>query len=255
MRILVTRLTTSLATCAVLAAATPVARADFTPVHDPRGSELDHLSIFADYYSPGTPWHTTGSRVDSRGNVVDFTNGLLSATRVDDWGYGNVLDLQAPFLGQVDDQSFTAEDLSVKGVARFAGYTQEFGYDLEGDAEGYIKLFKLSGNNMSVNGDVTLSLAPSQSFDFLRDGNKGGQWSSDPAANSDGRDHLVTYSVSGLNDGLAHWMLFWEDLPNGGDSDYNDLVAEVTTVVPEPGMGLTITLAAGVLLCLRRRPL
>jgi hypothetical protein len=247
-----TRVTTCVATFVALAA-TPTTRADFTPVHMPPGGEADHLSIFEAFYSPGTAWHASGSRTDAEGNVVDLTNGSLVATRVHDWGFGGVLDAQSLFFGEVDDQSWTGGELTVTAVARYAGYTQEFGYDLDGDELGYVQLFDLSGNQMGVSGAGTLELGPGDTLAWMRDGNHGGRWSSRIADNSDDRDHMVTYSVSGMDDGLARWMLFWEDLPGGGDLDYNDLAVEVTAPIPEPGTGATVVLACGVLVSLRRR--
>ena len=249
-----TRVTTCVATFVALTG-TATTRADFTPVHLPPSSEADHLSIFQAFYSPGTSWYAFGARTDTAGSLVDLTNGSLVATRVDDWGFGGVLDAGSPFFGEVDDQSWTGGGLTLTAVARYAGYTQEFGYDLDGDELGYVELFDLYGNHMNVSGSGTLELGPGDTLAWMRDGNNGGRWSSRIADNSDDRDHMVSYHVSGLNDDLARWMLFWEDLPNGGDLDYNDLAVEVTASIPEPGTGATIVLACGVLVLLRRRAL
>ncbi len=255
MRIPLTRITaTCLATIACVTFASTT-WADFTPVLGAPGAERDHLEIFADFYSPGTAWQTTGDRTDGSGSWIDMTNGILTATRVDDFGYSGTLDARRPYFGEYDDESWTGTLLNFTAAARYAGYTQEFGYSLDGDDRGYNKLFKVRGNKSNVHGSATLELEPGASVSFMRDGNKGGQWSSSVSENSDGLDHMVTYSVTGFDDDLARWMLFWEDLPGGGDRDYNDLAVEVTTRVPEPGTGLTIVLVCGVLAIMRRRML
>ncbi len=78
-------------------------------------------------------------------------------------------------------------------------------------------------------------------------------WSSDPTLNSDGLDHMITFyfpelaGVSfyidtdddGVQDGQIQltsdtYVLAWEDLPGGGDIDYNDTVFLVTRVAPVP---------------------
>ena len=101
-----TRVTTCLTAFVVLTGAT-MTSADFTPVHLPPSSEADHLSVFQAFYSPGTAWYAFGARTDTAGSLVDLTNGSLVATRVDDWGFGGVLDAGSPFFGEVDDQSWT----------------------------------------------------------------------------------------------------------------------------------------------------
>ncbi len=211
------------------------------------------MSIFEAFYSPGTAWYASGARTDADGNAVDLTNGSLVATRVDDFGFGGVLDAQSPFFGEVDDQTWTGAVLTFTAVARYAGYTQEFGYDLDDDGLGYLKLLDVHGSRMNVSGSATLELNPGDSLAWMRDGNHGGRFSSRVADNPDALDHMVSYYVSGMNDDLARWMLFWEDLPGGGDKDYNDLAVEITAPIPEPGTGATILLTSGVYILLRRR--
>ena len=232
--------------------------ADFTPVHQPPGKEASVAEILASFYSPGTAWAPTGGRLDDSGNPVDLSNGSLLAARIDDFGFPGVLDMGAPYFGDADDQSWTGASLTFNAVARYAGYTQEFGYDLDGDDAGYTKLFDVRGNKMKVSGSATLELKPGESLAWYRSGNHGGQWSSRTADNSDAYDHMIAYRMSGFGDDLARWMLFWEDLPKGGDLDYNDMAVEVTTVaarVPEPGVGTTMALACGAYVLLRRRNL
>jgi hypothetical protein len=230
------------AVLAALCAAVVPAAADFTPVLPPTASgELSLLEIFAQVYSPDVAWQPLGLRVDSNNRPIDYTNGTLVATRVDDFGLGGPLNVQTESAGQTNDQLWTGGPLQANARARYAAYAQEFGYDVSGDHHGYIELFHVTGNGMHVGGSATLNLAPGTVWSWARSG-ANLTWYSDMGQNCDEGDHLATYEVTGLQDGLKHWTLFWEDLRQLGDRDYNDLVVEVTAArVPEPG---TLLLAA-----------
>lgn len=207
--------------------------ASYTSVGGPAGSEAGHLEILAAYYSPDAAWLATGVNADGVGTPVDFSNGTLTAQRVDDFGLGAALDpLAAP--GQADDQVWQGGEYEIHAVARYAGYSQIVGHDVLGDDQGYLPLFTISGSGMNVTGHASLTVPADATFAWIRSGNKGGIWSSDMSQNSDGADHMVTYYISGIDDGYDHWLLFFEDLPNAGDHDYNDLVVEVVAL-PEPG--------------------
>jgi hypothetical protein len=206
-------------------------------VHVTPGPEPGHASIFASYYSPGTSWTAWGDRRDSAGRAVDFSNGELIATRVDDAGIGGLLNASVSFGGASDDQRWSASgDLHVRAVAKYAGWTKAFGFVRGGSGTEYEKLFDVGGDKMGVRGEATVSLAPGEALSWVWLGTNG-PWFSVAADNPDGLDHMLTYQVSGLNDDTQRWMLFWEDKPGGGDMDYNDLVVEVTAdkVIPEPG--------------------
>ena len=244
--------TTCLTTVVLLAGAT--AWADFTLVSPPPRNEASITQIFESFYSPGTTWQATGTRLDSNGASVDLTNGNLLATRVDDSGFPGILDAAAPYFGSAEDQRWSGQEFSFDAVARYAGYTQQFGYDLLGSNTGYTKLFDITGSGMNVSGSGTLTLQPGQSVAWRRTGGDGGMYSSNVVHNADGYDHMIAYRITGYNDDLARWMLFWEDKPAGGDKDYNDLAVQVSTrCVPEPGMGVTIFLVCGAYWVLRRR--
>jgi uncharacterized protein DUF4114 len=56
--------------------------------------------------------------------------------------------------------------------------------------------------------------------------NKCGQrWFSDPSRNSDGFDHLRTTAIHPAEFPSQIFQLAWEDVPGGGDLDFNDLIA------------------------------
>lgn len=63
-------------------------------------------------------------------------------------------------------------------------------------------------------------------------------WSSNPASNSDGFDHLRTEAIRPMDFPGQIFQLGWEDLPNGGDMDFDDLVAVFRTSADSDGDGL-----------------
>ena len=54
----------------------------------------------------------------------------------------------------------------------------------------------------------------------------------------------MTWRIKGGDGNVAgNYVIAWEDLPRGGDEDFNDLVVEVTTgpsPVPEPATMLLV---------------
>jgi len=229
------RFTLRVATCGLFGlSAISSASADFSPVHN--SGEADHLQILEGIYSPGTAWTRFGTRTDGEGTVVDLTNGTLSAIRIDDFNVEGAMDVAGGTPGSGDDRIWTGSLLDTNARARFAGFQQVFGIATDG-TEGPIvtDLFTVGGSGLSVSGNANVSFLDPQNFNWTRGGD-GDRYFSNPSLNPDGQDHMVTYQIQGFDDGLTHWMLFWEDLPNRGDVDYNDLGVEVTAFsVPEPG--------------------
>jgi hypothetical protein len=74
-------------------------------------------------------------------------------------------------------------------------------------------------------------------------------WTSLPGKNSDSLDHMVTWLISGNedkpNNPVGSYVIAWEDLPpKYTDSDFNDLVVEVT-VAPVPIPAAILLLGSG----------
>jgi uncharacterized repeat protein (TIGR01451 family) len=63
-------------------------------------------------------------------------------------------------------------------------------------------------------------------------------WSSDPASNSDGFEHVATRAVHAAEFPGRIFQLNWEDLPGGGDRDFNDLIAVLRVDGDTDGDGL-----------------
>ena len=226
-------------------------QAGFTPVWGPAEGEASQAEILQSIYSPGIPWTPFGSRVDGFGRAVDLSNGSLRATRIDDFGLGGMLPVNGVQTGQADDSIWAGGPAGATAEARYAAYSQRFGYDLDGDGTGYINLFDVGGSEMDVTGDGTLNPGPEQTYAWGRSGD-GGTYFSDPARNINGLDHLVTYRLTGVNDDQNHWVLFWEDLVDLGDRDYNDLAVTIAAPVPEPQSALLTIIGLGLAAARRR---
>lgn len=63
-------------------------------------------------------------------------------------------------------------------------------------------------------------------------------WSSDPTQNSDNFDHVMTTPLFPTDFPGQIFQLAWEDLENGGDQDFNDLIAVVRVQSDNDGDGL-----------------
>ena len=63
-------------------------------------------------------------------------------------------------------------------------------------------------------------------------------WSSNPASNSDGFDHLRTTPLFPTQFPGRIFQLAWEDQQNGGDQDFNDLIAVLRVGIDSDGDGL-----------------
>ncbi len=63
-------------------------------------------------------------------------------------------------------------------------------------------------------------------------------WSSDKALNSDNFDHVKTTPIHATDYPGKIFQLAWEDLTNGGDQDFNDLIAVVRIDMDSDGDGL-----------------
>ena len=177
-----------------------------------------------------------GSEVslDGPGGILDQIYGLGNLQRVDDEG-----------VSPNDQMWFNPDAFSATAQAKYAGFDQNFGYipDLGApgfDDDSFVPLFPVTGNGINL-GAPTASLS-SGPFNFLwaLDPSGAPLWTSEPSQNDDGIDHMVTWLITG-NSGkpgniFGNWVIGWEDLPQGGDRDFNDLVVEVghKNPVPEP---------------------
>jgi hypothetical protein len=103
------------------------------------------------------------------------------------------------------------------------------------------------GGLLSVNGSAVSSAFGSDLGFYLENRREGFTWYSQTARNSDGYDHFAAFEEEG-----ELWGGF-EDLRDGGDEDFNDLVFRMSGIagVPVPEPSAPLAFGAGLLLVSR----
>jgi hypothetical protein len=192
---------------------------------------------------PGPETRLTGPRNNDTGDdsILNQLYGWDNLTRVDDYDSGVLPN---------DQIWFNPDEGEAQAQAMFAGFSQNFGYipqsnDGTYNSSDFVPLFDVAGftNAIGLGG-------PSAPLDW---GNVPFLWALDPSGeqlwtsqsspgsgqNGDEFDHMVTWLIEGNedrpNNTVGNYVIAWEDLRNGGDQDFNDLVVEVTaTPIPIP---------------------
>lgn len=186
------------------------------------------------------------------GGILDQLYGLGNVSRVDD---------------SLDQKWFNLGTATAIPRAKYAGYSQTFGYVTESNV--FVPLFSISGGGLLGGPGAQFMAAQwGTSFGWGDDPNgtqvAPGLWRDVEADNADGLDHMVTYVITGnaghSDNHVGAYVIAFEDLQGGGDLDYNDLVVEVRGVldapsVPAPAALVLLLAAAGAagLGSLRRR--
>ena len=162
------------------------------------------------------------------GGILDQIYGLGNLQRVND-------DL---------DKIWVPANGSATTVAKFASFAQDFGYipDLDNDGfsnDSFVPLFTVPGgtNGIGLGGPSGTLNSGNVGFLWALKPSGAPLWTSLPDQNSDLLDHMVTWLISGNEDRpnnvVGNYVLAWEDLPGGGDRDFNDVVVEAS-VAPVP---------------------
>ena len=118
-------------------------------------------------------------------------------------------------------------------IIELAGYApwNSFGIYNELNIDQRVEIFS-GGASASYSTNVNVGGIGDNSFGFYFKNKLGDVFFSDPSLNSDGFTHMVAFQ-----DGSDVFM-GWEDLPGGGDMDFNDMVIKVNGVnaahTPEP---------------------
>jgi hypothetical protein len=218
---------------------------DYTTVQYPgfNPDEPSHSTILGDIYS-GT---FTGSGTDlGDGLWTIFSNGSITAYRVYDFDIEDeIIHIVTGNQNNVD-QIWTDGTARVIAEAKYAAFTQSFGWN--GGGLGTDNYYELLTHDDVGNGPVEIMIDGDFLWGMKPDSY---EWWSKNSLNSDGSDHLVTYKITGLETPWTVWLLFHEDLPYASsDFDYNDFVIEVRAI-PEPASILLLGL--GALALLRKR--
>lgn len=194
--------------------------ATFTAISDPSGSEASHEDIFEVLF--GEDFSASG---------LNFVSSSHTMTRIDD----------------DKDHRYSFGDWKVKALFSDAGLAQAFGTDAAG------KLVDVVGSRGPVVGTASGSSAKDVAFGrFGTRSNSTGKFT-DPTLNPNGADHVITYSYVNDQDQTVY-LLFFEDIQIAhSDTDYNDLVLEVTSVAVAPEPTSLALLGLGGLAMLRRR--
>ena len=216
------------------------------------GAELGEASAAHAYTTSVLPAPGGELSLATPGGILDQLYGLGNVSRVDD-----SLDQAWRNLGIA----------TAIPRAKYAGYSQTFGYVTESNV--FVPLFSTSGGGLLGGPGIQFTDAQSgTSFGWGDDPNGTqvgpGLWRDLEADNADGLDHMVTYLVTGnaghSDNHVGAYVIAFEDLQGGGDLDFNDLVVEVRGVLDAPAVpaptALVLTLAgagAAGLVVLRRR--
>ena len=172
------------------------------------------------------------------GGILDQLYGFGNLQRVDDFG-----------VLPNDQIWFNPGTGSATAQAKYAAFDQDFGYIPDGGS--FMSLFPVTGNGINLGAPTAALASGPYNFVWALDPSGAPLWTSKQSLNSDSEfDHMVTWLISGNkdkpNNPIGSYVIAWEDLPGGGDKDYNDLVVEVN-LAPVPIPGAILLLGSGLL--------
>jgi hypothetical protein len=201
-------------------------------------------------------------------NGVNFTNGSKFATRIHDTPEAGSRAVTVPTslvydpyvlnAGFQTDQVWSADSVDADARAKFALFSQKFGFAEGVAAVNYQNLMNVSGNGFDQSATASLDNMSNRIWRWGRDGDNG-VFTSQISDNED-EDHMITYRIDNISrmgdENVTTYLLFWEDkyASQNSDFDFNDMVVEIrstSAVVPEPSaIGAVMALSG---LMLRRR--
>lgn len=207
--------------------------AQYTNIHSPSWGEKSHAKLLAS--ALGGTFNAATSK--------DFSNGDVYADRLKDSSYYSAT-----------DQVWQAGTYHATMVGREAAYKHTFGY-VEGD-KGNLGSFTGVLRSDEIGSSATVSLDDEFRWAIKNDSqyDHGHLFTSREKDNPGNDDHMTSYALL-RNGAIFGYALFFEDLKNCPDSDYND-VAVILTLVPTPQaamLGLTGLGGIGLMAGRRRR--
>lgn len=152
--------------------------------------------------------------------ILDNHFGLANLVRIDD---------------SIDQNWRNDGRIMVKTVAKWAGFNQSFGYI--GESGEFSQILSVNNRWSRPAG----SFSANDSGEIFRFGLKPSSallWTSAAADNSDAMDHMVTWRIIASKNLalIGAYVIAWEDLPGGGDGDFNDLIMLIkgdTSLAPD----------------------
>jgi len=181
----------------------------------------------------------------ARSELVLLENGGILDTL---YGLDNVVEIHEDQLWINSGQG------SAAAQAKWAGYVQHFGYLPGASAQDFEYLFAVSANGYLA-GSPSAEMPVADTGEVFRFADFPGSltvWSSRDDDNADDSDHMKTFLITG-GDSAGNYAICWEDLPDLGDRDYQDLVVEVSGVTPVPEPATVALLGLSSIVLIRRR--
>jgi len=172
---------------------------------------------------------------------------ILSEVLNNVYGVGNWELYSAP--DELWKYLYPETDAEAKAQVRIADSTQDFGFISGVIGNTFQSLFNITTSGyLSGSPSTTFSAAQTGSiFRFADYPSENPLWSSQVSDNSDGMDHMQTYSIT-VGPSAGNYAIAWEDLPEeSSDVDYQDLVIEVSGVHPIPEPATILLLGLGCL--------
>lgn len=200
------------------------------------------INVATDQLAPDENWNITGS------------GGSFSQLIIELAGFAGINK-----FGVYDSSNFSNRVEIFSGAAD-AGDTATLQLiDLGGGLFQVLAIYTDIANPLTPT--INTGIFGSETFGFYLDstggGAAGGLWYSDTSLNVDGVDHMAAYRGTGDTIDLPssppdiwtanEYVLAWEDLADGGDRDYVDMVLMIESVRPVPEPGILALLGLGLL--------